>query len=216
MLGKLRVSQLNCLAGNNSVEQISSSMDQLQRHPIEQMPWPEFSYRPKVSFSIAYCEDAILLKYFILENYLRAFWQTSNSPVFEDCCVEFFISFDQQEEYYNLEFNCIGTCLFAFGNNNSGRQFFTEEVISKIRRLSTIKSLVADEGRGVSWELTVVLPFEIFSYHKITSLKDRSCSGNFYKCGDLLPEPHYLSWNLVKSASPDFHLPAFFGNIHFE
>lgn len=39
---------------------------------------------------------------------------------------------------------------------------------------------------------------------------------NFYKCGDDLPKPHYLCWNPIKSETPDFHLPEFFGNAIFE
>ncbi len=40
--------------------------------------------------------------------------------------------------------------------------------------------------------------------------------GNFYKCGDLTSEPHYLSWAPVTFEHPNFHLPAFFGNLILE
>ncbi|HEX8038127.1 MAG TPA: carbohydrate-binding family 9-like protein [Chryseosolibacter sp.] len=40
-------------------------------------------------------------------------------------------------------------------------------------------------------------------------------SKDFYKCGDNLPEPHFITWNDVKAPKPDFHLPEFFGRINF-
>ena len=40
--------------------------------------------------------------------------------------------------------------------------------------------------------------------------------GNFYKCGDMLSKPHFLSWNPIDTPSPDFHVPASFGLLTFE
>ncbi|MDE6269894.1 MAG: hypothetical protein K2M12_03440, partial [Muribaculaceae bacterium] len=39
---------------------------------------------------------------------------------------------------------------------------------------------------------------------------------NFYKCGDLLSTPHFLSWNRVDTPHPDFHRPEYFGAIKFD
>jgi hypothetical protein len=47
-------------------------------------------------------------------------------------------------------------------------------------------------------------------------LKGKTCRANFYKCGDDLPEPHFLSWNNIIADKPDFHLPQYFGTLTFE
>ena len=39
---------------------------------------------------------------------------------------------------------------------------------------------------------------------------------NFYKCGDLLPEPHFICWNKVETTDPDFHQPDFFAPVVFD
>ena len=39
---------------------------------------------------------------------------------------------------------------------------------------------------------------------------------NFYKCGDKLQTPHFLSWNRIDLPSPNFHRPDFFGTLEFE
>jgi hypothetical protein len=212
---KLRVPNLSCNAKEVALQEISAALDKTERHAIERIPWPVFSYKPQVSFSIAYAEKAILLKYFVQENAIRALCQTDNSPVHQDSCVEFFIAFDNDEEYYNLEFNCTGACLFGFGKSKTGRQLIDEQVVNKIRRLCVIESYRDGQRNLFDWELTIVIPLEVFVYNKITHLKDRQCKVNFFKCGDKLPEPHFLAWEHVKAASPDFHLPEFFGTMHF-
>ena len=40
--------------------------------------------------------------------------------------------------------------------------------------------------------------------------------GNVYKCGDMLPHPHFLSFFPIDLPKPDFHRPDFFGSVEFE
>jgi hypothetical protein len=54
--------------------------------------------------------------------------------VHEDSCVEFFISFEEDSSYYNLEINCIGTCLFGYGKGKDEREMVDPVVIRKIKR----------------------------------------------------------------------------------
>lgn len=77
------------------------------------------------------------------------------------------------------------------------------------------KGFNTKEG-NFEWSLTVALPIELFSLNNITPLSGRSVKANFYKCGDELPEPHYLSWSRVGTERPNFHTPEFFGTIYFE
>ena len=38
-------------------------------------------------------------------------------------------------------------------------------------------------------------------------------AGNFYKCGDETPHPHYLAWSALSSDHPDFHRRQDFGQL---
>jgi hypothetical protein len=212
---QLIVPYLNNISGKSRMEDISIALDEPERHIMQKLPWPGFSYKPHVSFSIAHTGDCILLKYFVEEKTIRIVHHEDNSPVHEDSCVEFFIAFDKGEEYYNLEFNCEGTCLFGFGKNISQRKLMGGDIIRRIRRLATIKSM-ADKNNLISWHLVLVIPADVFAYHEITLLKGRHCKVNFYKCGDKLPEPHFLSWRNLEASAPDFHLPEFFGDAYFK
>jgi hypothetical protein len=211
-----------------AIKTISSSLDTLPKHPISHISWPEFAYQPDVQFSIAYITNAILMKFFVTEDHIRHVNTKPNSPVYEDSCVEFFFSPDNNDDYYNFEFNPMGTCLAAYGNSRHNRKFLADEQITSIRTLPFFQkgydpALKGKEANGVSgqsqqpihWELTLMIPLTVFIHHPKLKLEDKTCSGNFYKCGDALPLPHYLSWNPLEAPQPDFHVPGSFGMIYF-
>ncbi len=194
---------------------LSLKLNELDRHSIQITPWPDFPYKPNVSFVVAHNKKNIFLKYFVQEKAIRGLYSATNNPVFRDSCVEFFISFEKEEYYYNLEFNCIGTCLFGYGKEKQHRELIGQEQISKIRRWVSIEHLVKNSFYPISWELTVVIPVEVFIYHQIKNLSGTKSKVNFYKCGDESEEPHFLAWSNIVSNSPNFHLPHYFGNMHF-
>ena len=39
---------------------------------------------------------------------------------------------------------------------------------------------------------------------------------NFYKCGDLSVQRHYIAWNPIEIPEPAFHKPEWFGMTEFE
>ena len=199
-----------------SVKELSCRMNTLERHTIGEKLWNGSSHLlPKVSFAIAYTDSCILLKYFVQESSILVLHNKDNSPVHLDSCVEFFISFNDENAYYNMEFNSVGACYFGYGESKSDRILIELEDIGKIKRQSTIESCVDNGSSMIHWELSVMIPFEVFVHHQITSLADVQCKANFYKCGDALPSPHFLSWKKLESETPNFHLPEFFGNLHF-
>lgn len=61
----------------------------------------------------------------------------------------------------------------------------------------------------------LVIPMQVFRFHQINVLKRQKCRVNFYKCGDELTQPHYLSWKNIVAPKPDFHRPDFFGAAEF-
>lgn len=193
---------------------ISGQLDTIEKHDISYVPWESYSYKPKVDFAIAHTDFALLLKFFVSENDLRAIYTKSNEPVYKDSCVELFISFDEKG-YYNFEFNCAGTCLLGFGKGRNERLQVSDELIDRIRYQSLLKPSAHQEA-NISWELTLEIPFDVFHYHQIKTLKKKRARANVYKCGDDLPKPHFLAWNEIKTEEPDFHRPEYFGLFEFD
>ncbi|MFI5157553.1 MAG: carbohydrate-binding family 9-like protein [Sphingobacteriales bacterium] len=116
--------------------------------------------------------------------------------------------------YYNLEFNPISTALIAYGSDDNNRETLDATIISEIKSQHTITALPNDKG-NIGWELTLIIPFTLFIHNTIRPLCGKHCQANFFKCGDDLPAPHFLSWNPVGHPQPNFHLPRFFGKIMF-
>jgi hypothetical protein len=198
------------------LEKVSEAMDKIVKYRIDTLNWKDFDYKPEVDFSIAYSDHEIFIKYYVTENYFKAEKTKPNEMVCEDSCVEFFVSPANDGLYYNMEFNGVGTCLFGYGTGRSDLKRADPEIISKIRRLSTYgdKPVKQQEGE-FSWSITIGIPYEVFFQHKMKDLKGKSFRANFYKCGDMLKVPHYVTWNPVETPNPDYHQPKYFGMIKF-
>jgi len=179
--------------------------------------WSDFPYRPSVRFAIAHDGEVIYLRFSVREQGVLARWTRPNDPVSEDSCVEFFVSPESNSLYYNFEFNCLGTCLAAVGRERNGRELLLPPAINRIQRRATLGSEpIPVERKGeIRWELFTAIPISLFVRHPLKTLSGSRMRANFYKCGDLLAVPHYLTWNRVESPRPDYHRPEFFGELRF-
>lgn len=189
-----------------------------QPQSVDIVNWETFSYRPEVKFRIAHSNNQIWLKFYVTEDHILAERTETNSATHRDSCVEFFIDPEQNGNYYNFEFNCIGTTHLAYGPDRKERTFIDAEKIE--REIQVVSSLgaapFAEKNGRQSWEMTVVIPASLFTHNPVIEFENLKAKANFYKCGDDTEEPHYLSWNPVGTERPDFHQPAFFGNLIFE
>jgi len=197
------------------LEQIDVLMDSMPKHVIDNEPWPQFKSNSAAAFAIAHCGDAVLLKYYVKEDVIRSVMHRTNDPVHKDNCVEFFIAPDAQQAYYNIEMNCFGTCSMGYRFDGEERRFLPEGTISKIRRNIILKSAPEGSAAKYEWQLTMVIPADVFIFSQPGPLTGKKARANFFKCGDDLPNPHFLSWNGIVNDRPDFHLPEFFGTLEF-
>jgi hypothetical protein len=200
-----------------SLEEISGILDnEKDRLVIDTLNWKAYDYKPDVRLAIAYSNNELLLKYYVTENYFKAEKTVSNEMVCEDSCVEFFVSPEDDGIYYNIEFNAIGTCLLGAGYDRATSKRADPGIISKIRRLPSAGLKPFREKTGENtWTITVAIPFEVFFRHKVKDLKGKTFRANFYKCGDKLSVPHYVTWNPIGTPNPDYHQPGYFGMLRF-
>ena len=73
----------------------------------------------------------------------------------------------------------------------------------------------ASERTPSGWDVTYELPFQLLRLFFPDFAPSGTIRGNFYKCGDLTVQEHYLAWNRVDAERPDFHLPKYFGALIF-
>lgn len=213
----IEVSKLNTTEKIPSMAEVSARLDELgEGHAIDTVNWKDFSYKPGVRFNIAWGENEIYIKYYVRESNVKAEKSKTNEMVCEDSCVEFFVSPSDDGLYYNLEFNPIGTALMGSGHGRHDSTRADARIVDGIRRLTSMGDAPFGEISGdLQWTITLAIPLETFFHHKTGSLKGKSFRANFYKCGDKLSNPHFVTWNPVGTEKPDYHRPEHFGILKF-
>lgn len=192
------------------IKKLEALFGPLTWNAIDQCPWQaEFPNRPQTRFQMAHSEHFIYLHFDVQEEFVKGQYIRPNENVWEDSCVEFFLSLDQKETYYNFEFNVLATGLIGYGPAiKSERNRLSDEQVDSV---DACVQLVKKDGVK-QWESYLLIPKKIFGE---VSFSGKTYHANFYKCGDGLPEPHFMAWNNIDNATPNFHLPEFFGELFF-
>ena len=187
---------------------------EVRRERVACLNWPAaFPYRPEVSFDISHSGDALHLHFFVKEDAVRAVCAADREHAWEDSCVEFFFAPRENGPYFNLECTCTGKLYLCVGEGRHGREFLPETAFSGISRRASLGTEPFGLREGpCAWDVALDIPASTFGLQTFAGLQAR---GNFYKCGDRLPVPHYLSWAPIDTPKPDFHRPEFFDKIVF-
>ena len=186
---------------------------------VDKINWLEYSYKPIVKLFAVYSEEYLWICFEVKGDFFRAKARVDQEAVWEDSCVEFFISTDGENGhvseldtiYRNFEFNVLGVCLSAVGTKSERVMLSTGEMKRILRFPSIERSNLPSEGDCIDWSLSVAIPLRLLGIKPGSSF-----TANFYKCGDLTAHPHFLSWSSIDAADPDFHLPQFFGRMELE
>ncbi len=180
------------------------------------------AFQPHTEARMLYDNNNIYVIFKVSDRYVLCQNTNTNDPVWEDSCVEFFFAPDVNfpERYFNLEVNCGGTALMNY-SIVPREQFIKLEIddIAKIEIAHSLPKIVFPEiTDSVTWTIEYKIPFKVLEkYSKITRPeKGVVWKGNFYKIAANTSNPHYITWSVVENEEPDFHLPAFFGDIRFK
>lgn len=175
---------------------------------ISHYKWEE-GYAPKAFAQLLYVDGlGFALHMEVEEQDPKAVYTMYNQDVYKDSCMEFFVNFNPaQTKYINFEMNSNGAFLSALRADRHDKT-----PIHQI--LSDLPAVRAEKGNG-KWSVDA-----FFTLGQIETLfgkgafqKGDEFCGNFYKCGDETPIPHYGMWSPVELEKPDFHQPAFFGTF---
>lgn len=165
--------------------------------------WGEYAPAPKTTFRMLRGPEGISVMMHTEEKNLKCECAVENGNVYMDSCMEFFFKPSVHDpRYFNFEFNPAGILSLGI---RTGRK--SKEKIDIDRKVFSIVS-VANDG---DWTLKFYIPdsFLLSYFDEISPI----CKGNFYKCGDGTDHVHYGAWSEIETASPDFHVPDFFGTI---
>ena len=183
--------------------------------PVATVNWPgEYPYCPEAAVRIAWCPEGLVLHYRVNEQSVRAVYGEDNGQVWTDSCMECFIRNIESETYYNMECNCVGTLLIGLRGEDVGRCHMAPEVMAQVKRWASLgREPFGECAEQTAWELALVIPATVFSKYPIHLEEGAHLRANFYKCGDDLPVPHFVSWNPITTEKPNFHRPECFGEL---
>ena len=178
-------------------------------------------YPPEAKVRLIYDHEFLHVFFTVREKFTRCKERSVNGAVWEDSCVEFFFSPDNNspERYFNLEINCGGVPLMHY--NIVPRKEYIEvspEDLSMIEIYHSLPGVIDPEITVTTgWIVAYSLPLDIIrKYSGITHPSPGVVwRANFYKAAVNNSNPHYMTWAPVDNPVPDFHLPRFFGELIF-
>lgn len=223
-LNKILASQKTMVVKHiDSIEQAEKipgifSRTEVDYTPIDILNWNAFPYSPKAEVALLRSDDTLLVHFRVEEEDLLGNILEDNGPVWTDSCVEMFFRPTQEGGYYNFECNCLGTLLLGYGNDRHSREKADADILSSVKRWTSLGRTAFGEmsGKVLQWEAALIIPLSAFFKHSTSSFDEMSCpTANFFKCGGRGKYEHYLSWQPILTAKPDYHQKRFFGKIKF-
>lgn len=174
-------------------------------------PWDENGFRPASAAAVCFVKDrGLIARLHSHEQTPLAVNRMPNSPVYEDSCLEFFLQKEKDGPYINFETNSTGALLCAIGKNRYDRVFLSD----KGYPLPVVTPFTGEDNKGRFWGVTVEIPENLLiAAFGCAPREGTAFRGNFYKCGDKTPLPHYGCWSPIRTQSPDFHQEEYFGDL---
>ena len=189
--------------------------------------WLGGGYEPAAEARLVFVPDfGFILRMSCNEQDPKAVYTEYNQPVYTDSCLEFFAAWvDGDPRYMNMEMNARGTLLSCLGPDRGDRIPVADLTGGQV---PTVTGSLT-EGDSLStggchapdwWHVTALIPTallaRVYGVPETRFSPGMTFRGNFYKCGDETPVPHYGMWNPVGTEKPDFHRPEFFGTFLVE
>jgi hypothetical protein len=170
--------------------------------------WTE-GYTPYAFAQLIYVRDlGLALHMEAYESDPKSVYTMYNQPVYTDSCLEFFVNCNpDQPLYINFEMNANGAFLSALRPGRKGKQPIHE-------LMSDLPAVMAKKFED-HWSVDAFFTLSQIKtlFGKDTFETGDVLLGNFYKCGDETPIPHFGMWAPIDLEAPDFHRPEFFGKL---
>lgn len=167
----------------------------------------------QASVRLSWQDNSLFVAFSVCEPQLRRMVQEHNTRVWEDSCVEVFLKREDSDEYVNVECSASGRLLIAKGVQRADRIHFDSSLVESVPVKITI---LENNNKQSKWKAELKLDMRMLTLLKDTeTLSELSLLGNFYCCGDMLDEPHYLCASEIGTLKPDFHTPQYFVPLEF-
>jgi hypothetical protein len=172
-------------------------------------------------FKIGHDEESLRVNLFCYEENPVITTLDRNGPVWNDSCMEFFVSpsADLSAGYFNFEINAGPALLLHYGPDGVPEH---RHPVSVDAWPTEVFQLRADRGEDpfgrAYWRLSYRIPYALF---RAVAPEAKLESGdelraNLYRCGSNGQPAHYGCWNPIDTGvwpRPNFHVPDYFGTM---
>ena len=181
--------------------------DSIPGVPIDQVLWTD-DFGIRGAAQLCYDSEHLYVHLSAVESDIRAENTEPLSPVYQDSCLEFFFQPEGADKYCNIEMNPNGCVCMQYGPAKTDRFSLVRDDIVQYFNIRTDRTV---DG----WEAFYDIPLDYFRYFFPDYEFSGVLYGNFYKCGNLCTNKHFLAWKPIDLESPDFHRPEYFGTLVF-
>ena len=195
--------------GKNNIDISDGIWGEAQVAKMDNYVWDETGYKPQ-NFAMALAGDAGITVLLSSDEHPVTAVQTEfNGQICEDSCLEVFINANPERDnrYFNFEISASGAFLVGLGSDRYDRN----NIFDVDPEIFCVETNVAEDG----WCAKIFIPFE-FMESRYGMKIGKEFRGNFYKCGDKTPIPHFGTWAPVAAPEPDYHRPECFGTFVIE
>lgn len=185
--------------------------EEIEKAEISNYGWVKSKHYDSFAKLVYIKDSGFICKMFCAEREPYAACTKDGGEVWKDSAMEFFFSFEDGK-YINLETNSTGARVQEFST-------YPRQCLKVFDKIPEGFKVTASR-EGVYWTLEIELPLEKLQVFFPSVDADKlipgyEFTGNFYKVG-VTKEEHYAMWNEVKTETPDFHRPDYFGKLVIE
>ena len=185
---------------------------------IDSFHWEKENFvRPRSYAKLCAVEGkGIFARLWSFEKDVRAVFENRDDPVYRDSCLEFFMCPVEgcTVPYANFEMNSKGVLLSEFG---AGRGEARKKLALLSDETPQISTFTVSENGETAWGVSLFISEKLLSDLTGTDFKihPMTLRGNFYKCGDDTPVPHFGAFSPVGPIEKGFHNPDLFAELVF-
>lgn len=176
---------------------------------IDTLQWSPADVDVRAEARLCWDETALYVYLRAFERNVRSVHTGTTDMICEDSCLEFFFRPHTGDlRYFNFEYNPNCALYLGFG---SGMHDLVRLLVQEPEALFQPSASRLPDGWQIQYRIPaafIVCFFPGFSFKRGQKLR-----ANCYKCGDLTPQAHYLSWNPMQCDAPAFHRPNDFGQL---
>ena len=190
---------------------------------IDTYPWYTRGDKQPTAARLMYDGHALYVQFHCRDRHSSAQRTELNSAVSLDSCVELFATVDPPAgpDYFNLELNCCGTFLLAYGPARRPRTAIDAAWARHIDVATSLPGPTKTESPAdEAWWVAARLPWEVLGHLAGKALRPAAGTAwraNLYRCGGRT-DPQFATWNPIDTTrwpKPDFHRPEAFGRMLF-